>query len=360
MSYYIGIMSGTSLDGVDIALCDIDSSSCRLIEAIEYPFDTTLREDILGVIGCESSSLLGFGQIDIRLGELFANGVNTLLAQYSIKKEEIEAIGSHGQTLWHSPHTTPPFTIQLGNPSTIATQTGIKVVANFRDKDIALGGEGAPLTPAFHKSLFGDVKERVGVVNIGGISNITIVDNPIKGYDIGCGNILLDSWIAKYKNQKYDKNGSWALEGEVDRSLLESMLREPFFAKRPPKSTGRELFNLKWIESHLQGRDVSAVDTQATLLELTAQTVANEVENSDIELLLLCGGGSKNRALLNHIERLLPTTIVDITDSYGVSSDYMEAMAFAWLGYKRINNQAVELKAVTGARENGILGGVYN
>jgi anhydro-N-acetylmuramic acid kinase len=352
-------MSGTSLDGVDIALCDIDSSGCMLIGAIEYPFDSSLREAILEAIGCERCSLLKFGEIDIRLGELFAHGVNTLLSQYGIKREEIEVIGSHGQTIWHSPHTTPPFTIQLGDPSIIATKTGIKVVSNFRDKDIALGGEGAPLTPAFHQFLFGNMKRKIGVVNIGGISNITIIGNPLKGYDIGCGNILLDIWIGKCKNQKYDKDGSWALEGEVDRELLDSMLNEPFFTQTSPKSTGRELFNLKWIESHLQGRDIDAVDIQTTLLELTAEIIAYEVQNRDIELLLLCGGGSKNRALVNRIEKLLQNITVDITDNYGVSSDYMEAMAFAWLGYKRINREVVELKDVTGAIENGILGGVW-
>jgi len=378
-NYYIGIMSGTSLDGVDVTLCKIEKSGYELISGVEYPFDPLLKRDILAMIEQPQTTLPSLGEIDIRLGRLFADAVNYLLSQMDISREEVEAIGSHGQTLWHQPNGEFPFSMQLGDPNTIAAQTAIKVVSDFRQKDIALGGEGAPLVPAFHQFLFASLKKKTAVVNIGGMANITVIDTPLLGYDTGCGNVLLDAWIEKHQGKSYDRDGEWASQGKVHKRLLNKMLKEPFFSQKAPKSTGREKFNLAWVESYTKEFDISAVDIQATLLELTAQSIANEVKLYDRELLLLCGGGAKNGALVARLRELLSRSvktshhndlnggilppynsiIVDTTDSYGVSSDYMEAMAFAWLAYKRIHKETVNLKDVTGARENSILGGVY-
>ncbi len=359
MSYYIGIMSGTSLDAIDVALCKINKQKCTLIRAIEYPFEPLLKQEILEIIENNQTALSLIGSIDMQLGKLFGDAVNYLLQEVAISPHQIEAIGSHGQTLWHHPQGKYPFSMQLGDPNTLVAQTGIKVVADFRRKDIALGGEGAPLAPAFHQFAFNSLAQKIAVVNIGGMANISIIDTPLLGYDTGCGNVLLDSWIQKHQGKAYDKDGAWASQGKVNNTLLDRMLQEPFFQQKAPKSTGREKFNLAWIESHAKEFDISAVDIQATLLELTAQTIANELKLYDRELLLLCGGGAKNQVLVAKIRELLPIAKVDTTDSYGVSSDYMEAMAFAWLAYKRILNEKVNLKDVTGARENGVLGGVF-
>jgi len=359
VSYYIGIMSGTSLDAIDVALCKINKQKCTLIRAIEYPFEPLLKQEILEIIENNQTTLSLIGSIDMQLGKLFGDAVNYLLQKVAISPHQIEAIGSHGQTLWHHPQGKYPFSMQLGDPNTLVAQTGIKVVADFRRKDIALGGEGAPLAPAFHHFAFASLKQKTAVVNIGGMANITIVDTPLLGYDTGCGNVLLDSWIQKYQGKSYDKGGAWASLGQVNKELLKSMLQEPFFHQKAPKSTGREKFNLAWIEFYTKEFAISAVDIQATLLELTAQTIANEVKLYNIELVLLCGGGAKNQVLVAKIRELLPIAKVETTDSYGVSSDYMEAMAFAWLAYKRILNEKVNLKDVTGARENGVLGGVF-
>ncbi len=357
MSYYIGIMSGTSFDAIDVALCSIDKNSCKLIKGIEYPFDSGLKLEILEIIKAEQTSLMQIAKIDLKLGELFSKAVNKLLDSVDINPKEIVAIGSHGQTLWHDP--SQQITMQLGDPSIITSQTKIKVVADFRRKDIALGGQGAPLAPAFHQFLFTDLKEKTAVVNIGGMANITIIDKPLLGYDTGCGNVLMDIWIAKHKNKAYDRDGEWAKQGQVNYKLLKKMLNDSYFHQAYPKSTGREKFNLAWIEKYLEDITITNIDIQATLLELTAKTIADEVILHQRELVLLCGGGVKNRALVQRLRELLSPYKVETTDSYGVSSDYMEAMAFAWLAYKRINREVVNLKDVTGARENGVLGGVY-
>ena len=365
-NYYIGIMSGTSLDGVDVTLCKMKKKRCELLSGVEYPFDPLLKRDILAMIEQQQTTLTSLGEIDIRLGRFFADAVNYLLSQVDISREEVEAIGSHGQTLWHQPNGEFAFSMQLGDPSTIAAQTAIKVVADFRSKDIALGGEGAPLAPAFHQFLFESLGKKTAVVNIGGMANITIIDTPLLGYDTGCGNVLLDAWIQKHQGKSYDKDGAWASQGKVHRGFLDKMLKEPFFSQKAPKSTGREKFNLGWLESYAKEFEISTVDIQATLLELTAQSIVNEVKLYDRELLLVCGGGAKNGALVAKIRELLTISRVgesqhkvDTTDSYGISSDYMEAMAFAWLAYKRVHREVVELKDVTGAKDNGILGGVY-
>ena len=350
--YYIGIMSGTSLDGVDVVMCAIDSSTCTLEASLFYPMPSPLKQDILRMIE-EQTTLSKVAQLEHDLGLLFADGVLALLEKKQIEASMIRAIGLHGQTLWHDPDNA--LTMQLGDPSILTAQTGIVVVADFRRKDVALGGEGAPFAPAFHHFLFGDTEEKRGVANIGGMANITILGETLLGYDTGCGNVLMDGWSLKHLNTPYDSGGAWAKGGKLNHAFLEAMLGEPYFLEAYPKSTGREKFNQAWLQKHLQNREISPQDVQRTLLELTAQSIANEVKKFEIQSLILCGGGVRNSFLVQRIDSLLPKIKISIAPH----SDDIESMCFAWLAYKRIHNQKVNLKEVTGARENSILGGVY-
>ena len=358
-------MSGTSMDAVDVALCQIDSKKCTLRSSLEFPFPQNLKVEILELISGECS-LARVGKLDHRLGSLFADAVNVLLLQERMHPSEIKAIGSHGQTVWHQPSGEYPFSMQLGDPNIIAVNTGVPVVADFRRKDMALGGQGAPFAPAFHQFLFGNLNKRTAVVNIGGMANISILGEPLLGYDTGPGNVLMDAWISKAKGQNFDEDGVWAASGRVNEELLEKMLNDPYFTMEPPKSTGREKFGLEWVErlrNTEHGTRNTLVllpeDIQRMLLELTAVTIADEVRRFDRELVLLCGGGAKNSFLLERLKVLLPDCEVVLTDDYGVSGDFMEAMAFAWLAYKRMHREVVLLKSVTGAKENSILGALY-
>jgi anhydro-N-acetylmuramic acid kinase len=350
-------MSGTSLDGVDVVLCSIDESSCKLLTSIEYPFDEALRDDIIGAINNKATlTLQKIGEIDHRLGVLFANAIQDLMEKNSIEPTSITAIGSHGQTLWHDPNGRYPHSMQLGDPSIISTMTNIPTVADFRCKDIALGGKGAPFAPSFHKFLFGDIGGSISIVNIGGMANISVLDERVIGYDTGCGNVLLDIWIYKNLSQRYDRGGEWASSGKVIFPLLESMLQDEYFALPYPKTTGREMFNEKWLSDILNNFiDAKPQDIQRTLLELTAISISNEVLKFSRDILLLCGGGAKNTLLVERLQSLMPNIQLLIAQN----ADELEAMAFAWLAYKRIHLESVELCSVTGAREDGILGGVY-
>jgi len=356
---YIGIMSGTSLDGVDVVLCTIDEKHCELINSLELPFDERLKAEIVNMIAKDQVELSKLGEIDHRLGVLFADAVLKLMEKSGRSAEEIIAIGSHGQTLWHQPSGKYPFSMQLGDPNSINVKTGIPVVADFRRKDMALGGQGAPFAPAFHQFLFGDLEKKTAIVNIGGMANITILGETLLGYDTGPGNVLMDWWILQKCGKRYDQNGEWAAGGKVYRELLEQMLSDPYFSLKTPKSTGREKFNGTWLKKRLEGFSLSEVEIQATLLELTARSITNEVKRYDRELLLLCGGGARNSFLVERLKVLLPGCEVAPTDEYGVSGDFVEAMAFAWMAYKRIHKETVGLRDVTGASENTILGALY-
>jgi len=362
--YYIGIMSGTSLDGVDVVLCEIDAQRCTLLHSLEYPMPRELKNDILAMINGKTT-LEEVGQIDHRLGLLFTQAVGVLLIRENIDATTVTAIGSHGQTLWHDPSGAYPFSMQLGDANIIAAKTGIPVVADFRGKDVALGGQGAPFAPAFHEFIFENINASVSVVNIGGMANITVLpqsDNDrLIGYDTGCGNVLLDIWIQKHQNVTYDKDGVWAKSGEVDYTLLDAMMADDYFSKPYPKSTGREKFNEAWLDEMLTRRG-SAVcsrvleeDVQRTLVELTALSISNEVLKFNSDVALLCGGGAKNSFLVERIKALMPNVEVAIAQN----ADYIEAMAFAWLAYKRMHKEVVNLKDVTGASTNAILGCVY-
>lgn len=352
--HYIGIMSGTSMDSVDVVLCEIDKKACLLLESIEYHFPLSLKEEIATATE-NYLPLYKIGSLDQKLGTLFAEAVNELLDQCDIDPKTVTAIGSHGQTVWHEPNSKTPFSMQLGNPSVIAANTRISVVADFRSKDVAFGGQGAPLAPAFHQFLFGSTESSISVVNIGGMANITILDKPLLGYDTGCGNVLLDMWTGKALDKPYDKDGAWARSGKVHFPLLEEMLKEPYFDLAYPKSTGREKFSEAWLQKHLKEHILPPEDVQRTLLELTAITISNEVLKFNKDILILCGGGAKNSFLIERLAILMPNIQILIAQD----ADMIEAMMMAWLAYKRIHNEHIDLKEVTGARENGILGGVY-
>ncbi len=352
--YYIGIMSGTSLDGVDVVLCQIDALECRLINSLEYPFPSELKLDILKMIEGKST-LEEVGQIDHRLGLLFTQAVGALLIRENIDAKSVTAIGSHGQTLWHESRGDYPFSMQLGDPNILTAKTGIPVVADFRRKDIALGGQGAPFAPAFHQFLFADIREHIAIVNIGGMANITVLDEKLIGYDTGCGNVLLDMWIAEHQGMGYDKDGEWARLGTVDYTLLDAMISDEYFEQVYPKSTGREKFNKAWIQGYLSGKTYHSEDVQRTLLELTALSISNEVLCFNRDVVLLCGGGAKNSFLVERIECLVPNVEVAIAPN----ADMIEAMTFAWMAYKRLHKEKVNLKDVTGASDNAILGGLY-
>ena len=358
--YYIGIMSGTSLDGVDVVLCEIDSNACTLISSLEYPMSLELKSDILSMIESKST-LEQVGQLDYRLGLLFTQAVGALLIRESIDASTITAIGSHGQTLWHAPSGEYPFTMQLGDPNILVAKTGISVIADFRRKNVALGGQGAPFAPAFHEFIFKNMNASVSVVNIGGMANVTVLGDALIGYDTGCGNVLLDAWINKHQNLTYDKDGAWAKSGEVDYTLLDAMMADAYFLQTYPKSTGREKFNLAWLEDRLTRRGgavcsrIQEEDVQRTLVEFTALSISNEVLKFNSDVTLLCGGGAKNIFLVERIKALMPNVEVAIAQN----ADEIEAMTFAWLAYKRIHKEKVNLKDVTGASDNTILGGYY-
>ncbi|SFV51909.1 Anhydro-N-acetylmuramic acid kinase [hydrothermal vent metagenome] len=351
-------MSGTSLDGIDIALCQIDVNGCELEASLSIPFDKVLKEKILAVIN-GTTTLKEIGEIDVHLALEFAKAVNLLLKQEDLNAKDIVAIGSHGQTLWHEPNTKYPFSMQLGNPSVLAEETSIVVVADFRSKDIASGGQGAPFAPAFHRELFGHM-DRCAVVNIGGMANISILSSPLIGYDSGCGNVLMDMWITECRGEAYDRGGVWAKSGTINEALLNDLLSDSYFELNYPKSTGREYFNKGFLRKYLEPFDrIAEEDIQATLLALTAQTIADEIKKFSIKRLLVCGGGAKNGYLMRELQSRLSKVEVETTDSYGVSSDDMEAMIFAWFAYKRLRNENIDLKTVTGAKQNKILGGIY-
>ncbi|WP_297485250.1 anhydro-N-acetylmuramic acid kinase [Sulfurimonas sp.] len=355
---YIGVMSGTSLDGVDVALCELSHDSCKLIHSLEYPLPAELKAEILSIINA-ATSIKEVGSLHTKLGQLFSDALNALLTAFDIDARSVNAVGLHGQTLWHEPNAAFPFSLQLGNANVVAAQTHTTTVADFRGMDIANGGEGAPFAPAFHHFLFGSSKIKRGVVNIGGMANLTVLGEKLLGFDVGCGNVLLDYWVDAKRSQKYDKDGLFAKSGKVHNALLDALLADAYFQKAAPKSTGREYFNAAWLESKLTAfSGVSDADVQRTLLELTAQSIANELKIFHIQELILCGGGAKNNFLVERLNTLCECEVTH-SEAYGVDGDFLEAMLFAWLAHKRLHKEKVALKSVTGAKTDSILGAIY-
>ncbi|MEB8431689.1 anhydro-N-acetylmuramic acid kinase [Cocleimonas sp. KMM 6892] len=365
IDYYIGLMSGTSLDGVDTVLVGFDQLKPTLIASYVHPIESNLRETLLETIHPEwKGTLVDIGTLNQKLGRLFADASCALIKDNNIDKNTITAIGSHGQTLWHQPLGEHPFSLQLGDASIIAEQTGITTIADFRSRDIAAGGQGAPLVPAFHKELLSHPDKNRVILNVGGISNITILPSSTSplmasGFDTGPGNGLLDAWISKHKTSSYDKNGDWAKSGSINETLLELLLSEPYFALPSPKSTGKELFNLTWLENFIgdQLHQEKPEDIQATLTELTAKSISDNV--IDCDELYICGGGTHNSYLIERLKHHLPDTVIDSTAKLGIDPDWMEAMAFAWLAKQAHENKTGNLPLVTGASGERILGAIY-
>ncbi|AUV00988.1 anhydro-N-acetylmuramic acid kinase [Phytobacter ursingii] len=360
---YIGVMSGTSLDGVDVVLAAIDDKMVAQQASLTWPMPIPLKEAILSICQGQPLTLSQLGQLDTRLGKLFADAVLALMEREHLSAKDIVAIGCHGQTIWHEPTGDAPHTLQIGDNNQIAALTGVTVVGDFRRRDIALGGQGAPLVPAFHQALLAHPTERRIVLNIGGIANISLLfpDKPVRGYDTGPGNMLMDAWIWRQLGKPYDKDAGWASGGKVVLPLLQTMLSDPYFAAPAPKSTGREYFNFGWLERQLTAFPaLDPRDVETTLLELTAVTISEQVLLcGGCERLLVCGGGSRNPLLMARLSALLPGTEVTTTDEAGISGDDMEALAFAWLAWRTLAGLPGNLPSVTGASQATVLGAIY-
>lgn len=363
-------MSGTSIDAVDAVLIQI-SNQIRIIDSHSTPIPQELKNTILGLCTSGDNEIQRAFELDRELGRLFASTALALCNKTSIIPSDITAIGSHGQTIRHSPHGTNSFTLQIADPNTIAECTGITTIADFRRRDIAANGQGAPLVPAFHEDIFKDLNSSRAIINIGGMANITLVaksDTPTLGFDTGPGNVLLDYWIYQQKQQKYDHNGEWAKSGRVDTTLLSQLLAEPYLTLQPPKSTGRELFNSDWLEQHLLNfTHLTATDIQATLTEFTCKTISDAVMMCDAQLesddivneVYICGGGAKNQHMMERLQALLPTKQVSSTSELGIAPDLVESVAFAWLAHRTLNKLSGNLTSVTGAKAERVLGAIY-
>ena len=367
MSYYIGLMSGTSLDGIDAALVDFTNNQPELIACYYQSFNAELQTRLKNLCYHNTVSMPELGGLDCELGTLFAQSIAKLLTQSNIPASSITAIGSHGQTIYHSPHTAQPFSLQIGDPNRIAKLSGIPVVADFRRADIAVGGQGAPLVPAFHQAQFQSDQESRVIVNIGGIANITVLPasttRQVIGFDTGPGNTLLDVWTHTHHGLTYDEESRFGRSGQLCDPLLEIMLKDDYFSQSPPKSTGQEYFSEQWLITKLNqfGASVPAADVQTTLYELTARSIANAIQSvaPNTQRILVCGGGVHNALLMERLEANLDQCRVESTAALGADPDWVEAMAFAWLAFCFVNKIPSNLPSVTGADRPVILGGYY-
>jgi anhydro-N-acetylmuramic acid kinase len=357
---YIGIMSGTSLDGVDAALVDLSQATPRLVANQYQPYPQPLKDALLALHHPTHNELHQAQLIANQLAREYAKATQHLLEKAGVVAAQVQALGCHGQTIRHRPEHG--YTIQLNNAALLAELTGIHVVSDFRSRDIAAGGQGAPLVPAFHDKVLRHLNIHRVILNIGGIANVTDlpVGKPTLGFDTGPGNLLMDAWIAKHQAKSYDKDGAWAASGKVIPELLQRLLAETFFAAKPPKSTGRDLFNLDWLTQRLSGNEAPA-DVQATLLALTGDSIAHAVLRfcTGTSEIYVCGGGAHNRQLMAHLQRALPQCTIQISDSVGIDADWMEAIAFAWLAQQTMTLRPGNLPAVTGARHPCVLGAIY-
>ncbi len=365
---YIGLMSGTSTDGVDAALVDFGSDTVELIDFVFHPFDAELRAAIQSLSNINNKvSLIEYGSIDCQLGHLFAATANLLIANNRDYINNIKAIGSHGQTVCHHPNGLFPFSLQIGDPNIIAEKTGITTVADFRRRDMACNGQGAPLVPAFHQAIFRHPTLNRCIVNIGGIANITVLpapknpDQKVFGFDTGPGNTLMDGWIFRHQNLPFDRNGDWAKTGEIDHLLVGKLKQDAYFRLPPPKSTGKEYFSLSWLENFISGANRPPENIQASLCQLTAISICEAILDYApmTEGVLICGGGAHNGLLLDMIRKQLACPVAS-TAYYGINPDHVEAMAFAWLARQTLKGLPGNLTEVTGSEQPRCLGGIYN
>ncbi len=365
---YVGLMSGTSADAVDAALVEIGADGrAQLLASHPHSFPADLQTAVHELSHASIVNLDHLGELDTALATVFAEAVTELLGKSGQAVSGVRAIGSHGQTVRHRPLGPHPFTMQLGNPSLIAERTGITTVADFRRRDMAAGGHGAPLVPAFHAVQFRSPKLSRVILNLGGIANVTYLpshtEQAVTGFDTGPANTLLDQWSRRHRGQHRDEGGEWAASGQVHDGLLSRLLADDFFAQRPPKSTGREHFHLEWVEGSLRrlGGSIAPEDVQATLLELSARSAAEAIRRylPPVDEVYLCGGGCHNPRLVAALRRQLENVPVAETTALGISPDWVEAVAFAWLAHRTLAGEPGNLPAVTGARQARILGGIY-
>lgn len=364
---YVGLMSGTSMDAIDAALVAINSDQILLQQTYSLPIPQDIRSEILALSTPSENELERAMALDVVMGRLFAGAANELLNRSSYSASDIRAIGSHGQTLRHNPVGESPGTLQIGDPSIIAELTGITTVADFRRRDMAAGGQGAPLVPAFHAQVFRNNKTNRVIVNIGGIANITVLpktpSQKVTGFDTGPGNLLMDSWIQQHTDETMDKAGQWAAGGKINSNLVSAMLADPYFQLPAPKSSGREYFNSGWLNNLLSRfPGVGTQDVQASLCELTASSIANTIKDTcpETEEIYVCGGGAHNIALLKRLEQHLPKQRVASTQDIDVDPDWVEAMAFAWLAKQTLKGLPGNVPTVTGAKHPVILGAIYH
>lgn len=365
--FFLGLISGTSADGIDAALVrfagDDPHARPELAFGRTYPWDPALRARLVE-LGQRSAMLTldEVGELDVRIGRAFAQAAQSAIEQSGVAKRDIAAIGSHGQTLRHRAHGELPFTLQLGDPSTIAERCGVRVVADFRRRDVAAGGHGAPLVPAFHAATLRSDTEDRAALNLGGIANFTLLParGEVRGFDTGPANGLMDAWCLRHVGKAYDADGAFAAQGTLDEALLARLLDEPWFVLPPPKSTGRDQFHLGWVESKLRGGETPA-DVQATLLALSARTIATALRAAQpgTQRVIACGGGVHNARLMAALADAMPGITVESSAAHGLDPDFVEAMAFAWLARETLAGRPGNLPAVTGAAGPRVLGAVY-
>ncbi len=363
---YIGLISGTSVDSVSAVLVEFSDTRATLRAHYTQAIPSALKQQILEFIEPGDNEIDRMCQLDRQLGELFATAALNLLSKANVPKVDVIAIGSHGQNIRHRPTLATPFTLQIADPNTIAQLTGITTVADFRRKDVSLDGQGAPLAPAFHHAFMRSDKIDRIVLNLGGIANITLLPHDstqsIIGFDTGPASGLLDAWISQEKNLPYDDNGQWAVSGTVDEELLKKLLADPYFNQAPPKSTGKEYFNLSWLKKFLSSEKYKPENIQRTLLELTAESIVRAIHDfSDFKSgeIIVCGGGVHNKFLLQRLAKLAAPLSVKSSAEIGIDPDWVEAMAFAWFAKNTLEKKPSNLPSVTGASRLAVLGGIY-
>ena len=358
---YIGLMSGTSLDGIDAVILAFDNNLCQVTHTHSLPYPEYLRTALLALHTPSDNELEQAAITSNRLSQLYAQAITQLLAKAQLHPADILAVGCHGQTIRHRPELG--FTLQLGNNALLAELAEITVVGDFRSRDIAADGQGAPLVPAFHQALFAHPEIIRTVINIGGIANLSYlpIQGSITGFDSGPGNMLMDAWIQRHLGRPFDASGTWAATGRVIEELLQSLLAHPYFEADPPKSTGRDLFSLAWLDAFLQP-DHSPADVQRTLLEFTAHSICDAVNRycPGTEEIYLCGGGAYNALLVQRLQQVLSLVRIGLTDELGLPVNWVEAAAFAWLARQTMHQQPGNLPAVTGAKGPRILGAIYS
>jgi anhydro-N-acetylmuramic acid kinase len=361
---FIGVMSGSSLDGIDVALTELSESNCNVVATHFLPYPPTIKETLLSLHLPIENELEITAITANQLAHLYAKAVHALLKKSGIKSHQVTAIGCHGQTIRHCPQYKNDigFTIQIGNNALLAELTDITVVGDFRSRDIAAGGQGAPLVPAFHQAMFASKDKNRAIVNIGGIANITYLTKTgeVFGFDSGPGNMLLDGWVKQQLSKDYDAYGEWAATGMIHKRFLSDMLAEPYFSELPPKSTGRDLFNDNWLKKHLPNPHGQPQDIARTLVALTAHSLHQAINKHcpNVDEIYLCGGGAHNTLLVNSLKELLNTSVTN-TDDLGVNIDWVEAVAFAWLAKQTLEKKPSNLPAVTGAKAARVLGVIF-